>query len=332
MLPTRDALMTLRIGIGLLLLQCLLRYPFVLLLAWASLNVCLGSSLSAFNGTNLDMVLILPLLCVLTFLPWKEIIGRMPGLIWLALYLGWVLAGIGLSPLATRAFLTLWLTMLASVGVGALTIALVTTRRRLCRLVDTLLVTALLVALYSLYGFVTHQHGELDPDTSLFRVTSLFTQATTLAFYLSSLIPLAFYRCFYTRGVVRLIGIAIMLCLLGALLLTFTRSAYVSVFVGILIVALCLPVHRVRLLVICGLPLLCGVALYLGWSGHLLLLARFFNGDVATFNGRFIYLAGPAEQFSSDELVRSWFAVLGPASDLSACRRNWPGCDWYRAS
>lgn len=285
----RDALVTLRAGIGLLFLLCFLRYPFVLLLSWASFNVCIGSSLAIFNGNNLDMVLIIPLLCLLAFLPWKEIIGRMPALLWLGLYLGWVLMGITLSPLDTRAFLTLWLTMLASVGVSVLTIVLVETRQRLIRLIDVLLVTALLVALYGLWGLVTHQREEVDPDTSLLRITSLFTQATTCAFYLSVLLPLALYRCVSLRGGFRLVGIVVALGLLAALLLTFTRSAYVGVFLGALSMALCLQTRRARYLVGGGLLLFCGGALYLSWSEHLPLLARFFNGDVTTFNGR-LYL------------------------------------------
>lgn len=283
----RDAVSTLRISVGSLLVLCFLRYPFGLLLAWASLNVCVGSSLAGFNGNNLDMLLIFPLFCLFAILPWKEIIRRMPGLIWLAFYLVWVFLGIGLSPLNTRAFLTLWLTMLASVGVGALTIALITTRARLLMLIDILLATALLAALYGLYGFVSHQHGEIDPATSLFRVTSLFTQATSFALYLSLLIPLAFYRCLYARGVFRLISTTILLSLLGALLLTFTRSAYAGVFGGACIIACCLSARRVRLLVVCGLLLFGGMLLYLAWSGHLFLLARFFDSDVVTLNGRF---------------------------------------------
>src|SRR5262249_36413453 len=154
-----------------------------------------GSSLALFNGNNLDTVLIIPLLLLLLFLPWRELFRRMPWLIWQALYLGWVLAGIGLSPLDTRAFLTLWLTMLASIAVSLLVVTFVTTRRRLLGLIDTLLATALLAALYGLYGYITHQRGEVDPETQLFRITSLFTQATTFAFYLSLVIPLALYRC-----------------------------------------------------------------------------------------------------------------------------------------
>src|SRR5258708_16735676 len=146
----------------------------------------------------------------------------------LVLYLGWVLVGIGLSPLDTRAFLTFWLSMLAAVATGALAIAFVTTRRRLLGLVDTLLATALLVALYGLYGYVTRRQGEVDPETLLFRVTSLFTQATTFAFYLSLVIPLAFYRCMFLQGVRKLVAIVVALLLLAALLLTFTRSAYIS--------------------------------------------------------------------------------------------------------
>lgn len=284
-----NALLTLRISFGLSLLLCLIRYPFVLLLAWATINVCLGSSLALFNGNNLDMLLILPILFILPFLPWKEIIKRAPGSLWLLLYLGWVLLGIGLSPLDPRAFLTLWLTMLAEVSTGILSIVVITKYRHLTIIVDVLLVTALLVALYGLYGFVTHQHGEVDPDTALFRITSLFTQATTLAFYLSALIPLAFYRCLYAQGVLRLVSLTVACCLSGALLLTFTRSASLSLLPGVVLMALCLPARRARFLAITGLVLLCSGALILNASGHLLLLARFFKEDIATFNGR-LYL------------------------------------------
>ena len=285
----RDALVTLRVASGLVFVLCFLRYPYLLLLLWASVNVGIGSSLVLFNGNNLDTALIVPLLLLLGFLPWKELCQRVPGLIWLVLYLGWVLVGIGLSPLATRAFLTFWLSMLAAVATGALAIAFVTTRRRLLGLINTLLATALLVALYGLYGYVTRWQGEVDPETLLFRVTSLFTQATTFSFYLSLVIPLAFYRCMFLQGARKLVAMVVALLLLAALLLTFTRSAYISVFLEVLIMACCLPTRKQRLRVVGVLVMLCVLVFLLGWSGQLPFLARFFNGDVSTFNGR-IYL------------------------------------------
>lgn len=307
-----DALVTLRICLGLSLLLSSLRYPFVLLLAWASLDVCIGSSLAFFNGNNLDLLLILPLLCLLPILPWKRIIRRMPSLCWLTLFLGWVLLGLNLSPLAPGAFLTLWLSILASsVGVSALTVTLITTRRRFLGLIDALLITALLVALYGLYGFVTRQNGEIDPETLLFRATSWFTQATTCAFYLCPVIFLAFYRCFFARGILRPIYILVALCLLGMLLLTFTRSAYICVFLGTLLMALCLPSARTRLRVVCGLLLLCSGMLYAGWSVHQPLLARFFSGNVATLNGR-LYLW---QALLSNFQVTSWLGSGLQSSD-----------------
>ncbi|HEY0754893.1 MAG TPA: O-antigen ligase family protein [Ktedonobacteraceae bacterium] len=285
-----NALVTLSIGIGLLLLLCFLRYPFGLLLAWASINVCIGSFLPFFNGNHLDRMLIFPVLCLLPVLPWKEVSRRVVHAFgWFALYLGWVLSGIGLSPLDSGTFLTLWLSMLASIGVGALTLILVTTRKRLFELINVLLITALLVALFGLYGFVTQQRGEVDPETAAFRITSLFTQATTFAFYLSPLIPLAFYCCLYARGVYRLCYIAVLLCLTAALFLTFTRSAYMGLLPGMIIISLCMPVLWRRLLLIGELLLCCGVWLCPAWSEHQFLLARFFNADTATLNGR-LYL------------------------------------------
>jgi O-antigen ligase len=284
-----NALVTLRVTSGMLVILCLLRYPYVLLLAWASLNVCIGSSLVFFNGNNLDLALIIPSLLLLGFLPWKQILRRLPGLLLLVLYLGWVLAGIGLSPLEPQAFLTFWLTMLAAVAVSALTIVLVTTRQRLFLLIDTLLVIALAVALYGIYGFLTHQNGEVDPDTHLFRIMSLFTQATTFAFYLSLILPLAFYRVWFLEGKKQLISAGLVLGLLIALLLTFTRSAYVGVFVEVFVLVWCLPVRRIRVWIIGSLGVFSGLACLPVWSGQLPFLARFFNGDVTTLNGR-IYL------------------------------------------
>ncbi|MGH2480397.1 MAG: murein biosynthesis integral membrane protein MurJ, partial [Ktedonobacteraceae bacterium] len=146
-----NALLTLRLTVGTLLMLCLLRYPYVLLLALASVNIGIGSSLALFNGNSLDFLLLMPLLLLLCLLPWRKITGRIPGLVWQALYLAWVLAGIKLSPLDTRAFLTLWLTMLAYTAASALAVALLSTRRRVLSLIDTLLVTTLLAALYGLY-------------------------------------------------------------------------------------------------------------------------------------------------------------------------------------
>jgi murein biosynthesis integral membrane protein MurJ len=306
----RDALITLRVSVGMLVALCFLRYPFFLLLTWASINVCFGSSLALFNGNNLDMVLTFPLLLLLGFLPWKRILRLLPGLIWLGLYVGWVLIGMKLSPLDTRAFLTLWLTMLAYLAVSSLTIALVTTPGRLLRLIDTLLVTGVCAALYGLYGFVTHQGGEIDPETLFFRITGFFTQATTFAFYLSLLIPLAFYRCLSLSSVKKLVGVVVMLCLLVALLLTFTRSAYISAFASVLLMAFCLPAYW-RIRVVSMLAALCGLAIFLGWSGNLPLLARFFQSDVTTFNGRIYLWQALVSRFQ----LTQWFGNGLQASD-----------------
>lgn len=284
-----NALATLRLTAGALLVLCLLRFPYLLLLALASLNMGIGSTLPFFNGNNLDLLLILPLLLWSGFLPWRWIVRHVPGLVWQAFYLVWVLFGIRLSPLSTRAFLTLWLILVAYPATSALAVTWLTTRRRLLGLVDTLLLTALLAALYGLYGFLTRQHGELDPGTHLFRITSLFTQATTYAFYLSLLIPLALYRCLYSRGIRLLVYVALTLCLLTALALTFTRGAYFSILIEVFLMALCLHTRKARVCITGGLIALSALAILSGWSGQLPLLARFFSGDIATLNGR-VYL------------------------------------------
>jgi O-antigen ligase len=122
------------------------------------------------------------------------------------------------------------------------------------------------------------------------------------------LLPLAFYRCLYTRGVFQLMSITVALCLLGALQLTFTRSAYVGVFLGVLIMAGCLPVRRARLPLIGGLLFFSGVA---AWNGHLALFARFFNGDAATLNGRVYLWQALLRNFQ----ITRWFGRGLQASD-----------------
>jgi murein biosynthesis integral membrane protein MurJ len=288
-LTLRSGLDALRASVGLLVVLCFLRYPYILLLTVASVNVFIGSSIALFNGNNLDIMLIVPLLLIQGFLPWKRIAHELPGLIWFLLYLGWILVGMKLSPLSAGAFLILWLTMLAYVAVSALTIVLVTTHRRLYGLIDTLLATGLLAALSGLSGFVTRSGGEIDPETLMFRTTAWFTQATTYAFYLSLLIPLALLRCLRLRGKSKSIGVILLVCLLVALALTFTRSAYLSVLASVLIITCCSSERRIRMQVVGGLVVCCGLTLYLNWSGDLPLLARFFQSDVQTLNGR-IYL------------------------------------------
>lgn len=283
------ALLTLRIVLGILMVICLLRYPGVLLLALASVNVGIGSSLALWNGNNLDLVLVLPLLLWFGVVLRRGAIWRTPGLIWQLLFLAWILPGISFSPLAPKDFLTLWLIMLAYPSVYVLATVFLITRQRLLILVDALLLTGLLTALYGLYGFFTHQHGETDSLTHVFRITSLFTQATTFALYLSLLVPLALYRCCFSRGATRVWHIGILLSLNVSLLFTFTRAAYLSLFIGVVILALCTTRHRVRIVVIAGLIGLCVLIFLLGGSGQLPFLARFFNGDLATLNGR-VYL------------------------------------------
>lgn len=306
-----NALLALRATSGMFITLCLLRYPFLLLLAWASLNVGIGSTIPLFNGNNLDLILILPLLLWLAFLPWRRIARRLPGLVWQLLYLAWILLGFGFSPLDARAFFTRWLTMLAYPAVSLLAIGLLTTRRRLLGLIDTLLITALLVSLYGLYGFLTHQQGEIDPGTHLFRITSLFTQATTFAFYLSLVVPLALYRSIYARGVWRLACGLLTLCLLATLLLTFTRGAYASVCMEMLLMALCQPIRRARSWVVGGLLILCGLTIALGGSGQVPFLARFFSGDMATLNGRTYLWQALLSRFQ----VTQWFGNGLQASD-----------------
>src|SRR6266568_3458401 len=282
----QNSLYTLRAAFGSIIVLAFLRYPYVLLIAWVTIGVFIGSRLPLFNGNNLDTGLIVPTLLLAVTRPIKPTFKRMPALAYLLVYLLWVLASIGISPLSVGAFLTSWTIFLSYVAIGVLTINVITTRQRLIRLIDAILLVSAFVSLYGIYGYITKQSGNLDLTTSLFRISSIFDVAPTLALFLSTVVPLAFYRTLILRGFKRVGGSLLLLVILVALGLTLSRGAYISVPLGIIIKTFCLPSRGMKFGLLRGIVVLAVLIVLLQTVGNVPILDRFFSQDISTLNGR----------------------------------------------
>ena len=239
-------LYTLRISLGSLVMLAFLRYRYALLITWMVFDVFIGSTLSIFNGNNFDTALTVPTLLLMSVVPIAPAFKRLPALGVLLLYLLWVFAGIGVSQIGTSSFLTIWILRVNYVAVCVLLISVLTTRRRMLGLIDAILLVSLFVALLGIYGFFTHQNGIFDPITLVFRIFSVFSASPSLALFLSMGIPLMMYRTFTLQGSLRVAGSLGVLVLLVALALTFTRSAYISLPVSIIIMIFFLPSRKMK--------------------------------------------------------------------------------------
>ena len=281
-------LYTLKVAFGSLVILALLRYRFALLLIWIMIDVFIGSSVSFFNGSNFDSGLTVPVVLLLFYFPLKQTFKRMPALAFLLAYLFWVFASIFISSMSTGAFLTIWFIMLDFVAVSVLTINVLTTQKRLTLSVDAVLLLSTIVAVYGIYGYFTKQNGIPDPQIpALFRISSLFGQTpTALAYFLTVIIPLAFYRTTTLQGFKRVIGWILIILLLGTLLLTFSRGAFIAVAVGILVLVIFLPSRQMRIGMISGILVLGSLVALVVIVGNVPVFSRFFNTDLATLNGR----------------------------------------------
>lgn len=284
----KDATFTLRVSFGAILILLLLRYQYALLLAWACINVFIGSSVPFFNGNNLLSGLTLPTLLLLFVLPTREAFKRMPALFfWLAYFL-WVLLSIGISPIPYQTFLVDWTSQLDFFAVSVLVIILIDSRQKLLSFIDAMIVPAIFIALYGLWGFTVQQNGVMDPTTGFFRISSIFMDTPpTLGLYLSILIPITIYRLFTLRGFFKLcIGTFVLLLLLLALGLTFNRGTLLAMGLGLIITVLILPSTKIKGIAIGAGITLAGL-LFLGTTlADIPLLSRFSNSDITSLNGR----------------------------------------------
>ncbi len=302
-----NATYTLRISLGSVIVLLFLRYRYALLLTWATINVFIGSPLPFFNGNNLDTGLTVPTLLLLTTLARSAIFRRMPSLFILLIYLLWVFASIGISTIGASTFLTSWLLLLDYVAVCVLAISVLTTRRRLMRFVDTMLLTSLFVACFGIYSYLTLQNGIFEPGTTIFRTFSVFGSAPTYGSFLSIVIPLAFYRLLTLRGFKQLLALGIVVTLLAALVFTFTRSAFITIPISIVVMALFLPSRKMKFSLLGCIAALGIIVLLFASFGNVPIFDRFFNSDITTLNGRTYLWQAVLERFDPTQLLGNGF-------------------------
>lgn len=292
---------SLRIALGSVVILALMRYRLALLLAWVSVLILVGFNASL-AGNNLLTGLVAPTLLLMTCMPVRQTFRRMPALACLFIYLLWVFTTIGFSPIGVGAFLTHWTIFMAYVGIGVLTINIITTRRRLMWLIDTMLFMATLVALYGIYGYIFKKNGIPSGDVG-FRIISIFQSSPSLALYLSLVIPLAFFRALTLQGMRRIGYLLVFLVLFIALILTFTRSAFISVPLSIFVMILMLPSKRMRkglLTAVFGVAIL---IVMMGTKGNIPIFSRFFGTDLTSLNGRVYLWQALLDHFDPSKLL-----------------------------
>lgn len=300
----------LRLALGAVVIPILLRYQYVLLLAWAALAALIGSSISLFQGHNFTSGLILPTMLVMPTMPLLQTLKRMRALIFFLLLLVWMFASIGVSSIGPVPFLTQWTIYLSFLAAAVLAINLLTTERRLVGVIDAMLLSAVFVSLYGIAGYFTRQHGL--PDTTVgFRIFSVFGSSSALGWFLSLIIPLALYRALTVRGVRRIICLLVLGILLTALGLTFARSAFVSVFASILLTAFFLPSRKMKIGVLGSFVALALLTVLLTFFGAVPFLSRFFEQDVTTLNGRTDIWRILMSQFDPTKLLGSGLNASG---------------------
>jgi murein biosynthesis integral membrane protein MurJ len=301
---------TVRAALGSLVVLAFLRYRYVLLIAWVMLDVFIGSSLTFFQGKNIDTALTIPTLLLMTCMPVRQTFKRMPSLAFLLIYLLWVLASIGISNLSLGTFLTSWLLLLDFVAVGVLVINVLTTRQRLMRFIDAILLLSTFISVYGIYGYITKQNGIPDPTNSLFRIGSIFGPApTVLSFFLLIVIPLAIYRTLTLHGLKRICGSMLVIIFLVALALTFTRTAFICVPLSIIILLLFLPSGKMKTGLLSGILVLAALTALVIKFGNVPIFERFFNQDVTTLNGRTYLWQALLDRFDPTQLLGKGFGA-----------------------
>jgi murein biosynthesis integral membrane protein MurJ len=283
-----DPLIAVGLGVVLVCTLAFLRYPYLLVIAWALVAAFVSFTRTNLN-TNPDELLIPATLVLLLATPTVHVFRRVPGLAVFFIYLLWVLAGIGISPVDTVTFMKNWLIFLTYVGISVLTVVVLTARHRMEKLISALLLLSTLVAGFSIYAFATHQFSGLDASAAQYRVASVFTtDAPTLALLICMMIPLVVYRSITCQGWARVLTLILVALLIVVVGLTLTRSAFISLPLSVLVMAFCVPSFRTRLAILGGILGTGAVAIFLAVIVQVPLFARFMAADVATANGRTI--------------------------------------------
>jgi putative peptidoglycan lipid II flippase len=298
-----NSVYTIRMALGSILMVFLLRYPYALIITWVLVSVIVNNRIPIFTNNNVMTGLTVPTLLLMISLPVGALLKRMPSLWFLLIYLVWVFAGIGISEIGVGSFLTFWLTDLDYLVVAILTLHMLTTQRRLQHLIDILILGGLFVSLFGIYGYITRQNGVTDPTTSVFRIYSISSAAPPLALFLSIVVLLALYQVFIMRGWKQVGALLSVLLLLTAILLTFSRGAFISVPLSILILILFLPSRKTKItLIACIAGLVIGMLIVM-WVSGVPIFNRFLNQDVATVNGRTLIWQAMLDHFDPRQLL-----------------------------
>jgi len=301
----QNAIYTLRISLGLVAVLAFLRYRYTLLVVWVTIDVFIGTTLPFFNGSNLDTGLTASTLLLLVFMPLNQTFMRMPALGLMVAFLLWVFTSIGFSAIGVSAFLTEWLIRIDFVAISVLTIQLITTRQRMLRIIDVTLIICSIICVYGIYGYFTKQNGEYD-DTiaNLFRIGSTFGyNAPTLALFLTLILPLAIYRAFTVQGYKRVAILLASLLFVVTLLMTFARTAFISVPLSIIVMSFFLPVRRMRNIFLATVFALGVVTVIVATVYHLPIFERFFSQDILTLNNRTYIWQAILDHFDATQLL-----------------------------
>jgi O-antigen ligase len=280
-IATHDTATSLKAIVGIPVIIAWIRYPFFLLASWVLIDPFIGSKTALLNGNNFVSALTIPVMLLAASLPLTRTFRAVPALGLFLAFLLWVLLGINVSPLDHGTFLKQWLIMIDFVAVAILSINFISTRDKLYRFIDIILIPPVIIALYGIYGYFTHQnvlHTGIGPA----RITSVFSDAPTLALLLSNVVPLALFRTFTSRGVRRVLVLTALAILLAGVALTFTRGAIISVAICLVVIVALLPSIRLRIAML-GLFAL---AVATASLTRLDVLQRFNSLDTATLNGR----------------------------------------------
>lgn len=296
-----NSLSALKISLASILILVLMRYEFVLLLVWVLFNG--PNELPIFRGSNVLIGLTIPTLLLMTSMPIKQSIKRLPALGFLSIYLFWAALSIGISPLGLVPALTAWVLRVDCLAVSILAINVLNTKRRLMICIDVLLLLSAGIALYGIYGYFTKQNGIVDYTTSLFRIVSIFAAAPPFALFLSLVIPLALYRTFTLQGSRRIIGWLLVFVLLVTAGLTFARAAYISIPVTILFMACFAPSRGMRNVLLSGIAVAAVLLILLVTIGNVPILDRFANQDITSLNGRTYLWQAILSNFDATQLL-----------------------------
>ena len=294
---------TLRISLGSVVMLAFLRYRFALLITWMIIDAFIGSSLTFFSGNNIDTALTVPTILLLAVVPITVAFKRFPALNIFLLFLIWVFASIGISQIGMGAFLTSWTLYVDCLVVCILAIHVLTTRRRLMLVIDSILLVAQIIALYGIYSYFTQQNGVFDPTTYVFRTFSIFGASPTLALYLSVVIPLMIFRTVTLRGLMRGVGLLGIVVLLLGLVFTYSRSAFICVPLSILLMVFFLPSRRLKAALFGGMLVLGLATVLLATIGNVPIFDRFFNQDILTLNNRTYLWQALLDHFDPTQLL-----------------------------